>query len=368
MFVGLREIRAAKGRFTLMGAVVGMITLLLVMLTGLTGGLGAQNTAGLDDLNPERYVFGNAQVDEAPEDPTFAESSVTSADQSEWAETTGVEDAVPVGMSQTLLTGESSGSVAVWGVPEDSGLVEHTASSAVTGATEPDADGVVVSESIAEEQGLNVDDEVTIGPVDLTVQGIVEDQWYSHSGIVWVTTESWQAISHAGDDVVGTVLAVFGDEDAAAWDATEQSTATVSTGVSESFQALPAYSSESGSLTMMQGFLYAISALVIVSFVTVWTIQRTRDLAVLRALGASGGYLMKDSLGQAAVILAIGVVAGAGLGAGLGSLAASAVPVSLSVLTVVGPAVGIWVLGILGSAIAVRRVSNVDPLLALGGN
>lgn len=368
MFVGLREIRAAKGRFTLMGAVVGMITLLLVMLTGLTGGLGAQNTAALDDLNPERYVFGNALNDEPPEDLSFAESSVTTADQQAWAETEGVKNAVPVGMSQTLLTGDSSGSVAVWGIPEGSGLVEDTASSALAGSTEPTADGVVVSESIADEQALEVGDAVTIGPVDLTVQGVVEDQWYSHSGVVWVTTESWQGISHAGEDVVGTVLAVFGAENAAAWDTTAQDTGTVSTGVSESFQALPAYSSESGSLTMMQGFLYAISALVIVSFVTVWTIQRTRDLAVLRALGASTGYLLKDSLGQAAVILAIGVVAGAGVGAGLGAFAAAAVPVSLSVLTVVGPAVGIWVLGVLGSAIAVRRVSKVDPLLALGGN
>lgn len=118
----------------------------------------------------------------------------------------------------------------------------------------------------------------------------------------------------------------------------------------------------------MQGFLYAISALVIVSFVTVWTLQRTRDLAVLRALGASSGYLLKDSLGQAAIILAIGVIAGAGLGAALGALAATAVPVSLSALTIVGPAIGIWALGVLGSAIAVRNVSKVDPLLALGGN
>lgn len=119
---------------------------------------------------------------------------------------------------------------------------------------------------------------------------------------------------------------------------------------------------------MMQGFLYAISALVIVSFVTVWTIQRTRDLAVLRALGASSGYLMRDSLGQAAVILGVGVIVGAGIGTGLGSLAAVAVPVSLSALIIIGPAAGIWILGVLGSALAVRRAARVDPLLALGGN
>ena len=367
MFVGLREIRSAKGRFTLMGSVVGMITLLLVMLTGLTVGLGAQNTAGLSALNPTRYVFGSA-TDETPEELTFVESSITSQDHQSWATTEGVNQAVPVGMSQTLLTAESSNSVAIWGIPEGSGLVERTASPAREGASEPSTNGAVISESIAEDQHLQVGDTVTIGPLDVAVEGIVEDQWYAHSPIVWVTTESWQAITHANDDVVGNVLAVFGAEHAAAWNATAQQTATVTTGVSEAFQALPAYSSESGSLTMMQGFLYAISALVIVSFVTVWTIQRTRDLAVLRALGASSGYLMKDSLGQAAVILGLGIIVGAGLGAGLGSLAALAVPVSLSALIIVGPAAGIWILGVLGSALAVRRAARVDPLLALGGN
>src|SRR5690625_5708867 len=113
MFVGLREIRAAKGRFTLMGVVVEMITLLLVMLTGLTAGLGAQITAGLSALNPISYVFGSA-TDEATEELTFVESSITSHDQQAWATTEGVENAVPVGMSQTLLTAESSNSVAIW--------------------------------------------------------------------------------------------------------------------------------------------------------------------------------------------------------------------------------------------------------------
>lgn len=367
MFVGLREIRSAKGRFTLMGAVVGMITLLLVMLTGLTAGLGAQNTAGLSALNPTSYVFGSA-TDAAPEELTFVESSITIHDQRTWATTAGVDQAVPVGMSQTLLTAESSNSVAIWGIPEGSGLVERTASPAHDGLTEPSPDGVVISETVAEAQHLQVGDTVTIGPLEVAVEGVVEDQWYAHSPIVWVTTESWQAITHANDDVVGNVLAVFGTEQPAAWAATAQETATVKTGVSDAFQALPAYASEAGSLTMMQGFLYAISALVIVSFVTVWTIQRTRDLAVLRALGASRGYLMKDSLGQAAVILGLGVIVGAVLGAGLGSLAAVAVPVSLSALIIVGPAAGIWILGVLGSAIAVRRAAKVDPLLALGGS
>ena len=51
----------------------------------------------------------------------------------------------------------------------------------------------------------------------LAVQGVVEDQWHSHSGVVWVTTESWRGISHAQQDVIGTVLDVLGDENTEAY-------------------------------------------------------------------------------------------------------------------------------------------------------
>ncbi|MEU7992070.1 hypothetical protein [Rothia amarae] len=60
MFLGIREIFSARGRFALIAAVVGLLTLLLVMLTGLTGGLGQQNTAGLESLKADRLVFGSA--------------------------------------------------------------------------------------------------------------------------------------------------------------------------------------------------------------------------------------------------------------------------------------------------------------------
>lgn len=50
MFLALRDIRFAKGRFALMGGVVALISLLLVMLSGLTAGLGNQSTSAIADL------------------------------------------------------------------------------------------------------------------------------------------------------------------------------------------------------------------------------------------------------------------------------------------------------------------------------
>ena len=63
---------------------------------------------------------------------------------------------------------------------------------------------------------------------------------------------------------------------------------------------------------LIRGFLLVISALVVGAFFTVWTIQRSGDIAVLKALGASAGTLMRDALGQAAVVLLLGSVVGVG--------------------------------------------------------
>lgn len=50
MYLSLRDITFAKGRFALIGGVVALITMLLVLLTGLTNGLSQQNTSALERL------------------------------------------------------------------------------------------------------------------------------------------------------------------------------------------------------------------------------------------------------------------------------------------------------------------------------
>ena len=183
----------------------------------------------------------------------------------------------------------------------------------------------------------------------------------------------WQQISRAHDGVVGTVLAVdTQDRHAGAlrdekWQDVENQTGDSVATVEESFSGLAAYQSEQASLQLIQVLLYAISALVTVAFLSVWTIQRSRDLSVLRALGASPGYVWKDAMGQAAVVVGIGVVFGAGVGWAAGVWAGGSVPFDLQWTTIVVPAAGIWVLGMCGALVATRRVKKIDPASALEG-
>ncbi|MEV7607547.1 ABC transporter permease [Paenarthrobacter sp. NPDC089322] len=359
MFLAIRDIRFAKGRFALMGGVVALITLLLVMLSGLTAGLGNQSTSAIAALPAQQIVFG-APAGGEPK-ASYTESEISARQQEKWREQPGVAAVEPLGISQSRLQS----------LAED-GTASGTANVAVFGgglAPSPVAEGtVVVGESLAKELDLAAGTSIRVGGTALTVSDIVEDQWYSHTGVVWTTLDTWRTIAHAAPGTA-TVLAVTYDAGSpVSVDAANASAGTVSTDVADSFQALASYKSENGSLMLMQAFLYGISALVIVAFLTVWTVQRTRDIAVLKALGGSSGYVLRDALAQAAVVLVTGASLGGALGFVGGALAAKAAPFLVTATTTLLPIAGIIVLGLAGAVLAVRKVTRVDPLLALGGN
>lgn len=378
MFLAIRDIRFAKGRFALMGAVVALISLLLVLLSGLTAGLGNQSTSAVAQLGtgPGSATAVNQMVFGAPakNDPkvSFTESQVTAEQAKTWAAQPGVQSVAPLGISQSRFqgAGDSKGiaNVAVFGVGDTLSAAPGTqagiAPSDVSDST------VVIGEGIAKELSLSTGDAVSIAGTELSVGAIVPDQWYSHTSVAWTTLNTWTKVAHLSDpDQLATVLAVTFEKSATVdVEGANAAAGTISTTRNGSFDGLGGYKSENGSLMMMQAFLYGISALVIVAFLTVWTVQRTRDIAVLKAMGASGSYLLRDALTQAALVL----LAGAGLGGLVGIIggifASQAAPFLLTPATTLLPIVGIVALGLAGAALAVRKVTRVDAMIALGGN
>ncbi|MDN5581193.1 MAG: ABC transporter permease [Corynebacterium sp.] len=339
MYLGLRDIAAARGRFSLITSVVALITLLLVMLTGLTGGLADQNTSALKALGPDRFVFGG--------EVSFTSSSITPQDEKAWQDALGASSVVPLGVASTRLQVPGDGQDALASVT----LMGLPSGTAVPGGEVP-ARGVLLPDALG---------------------GTADTVHLNHQPVAWADMDTWARMTGADGPSSPTVLMVSGDGPGGAvdddrFDAVAEATGTTAVGVEDSFAGLPAYQSERGSLLAIQGLLYGISALVVVAFLSVWTIQRTRDIAVLRALGASTGYVVADAAVQAAVILAVGVIGGAALGGVLGALAAGTVPFAVSAATFLLPPVGVFVLGMGGALVAMRRVSTVDPHLALGAS
>ncbi|MEY9843425.1 ABC transporter permease [Streptacidiphilus sp. MAP5-3] len=356
MFVALRDIRFAKGRFALMGAVVTLITTLVVFLYGLTGGLASDASSAIAQLPATDLVFG-APGGATPE-VSFSNSGISAAQQRAWESAPGIGSVQPLGVAMSRLTGGfGATAVSVLGAP--AGLTPPLASGVA-----PEAGQVAVSRKVASADGIKVGDQVGVGGRTLTVSGITDDRSYGHAPSVWTPQATWQQVTGAQQP---NALAVDpGTADTAALDKA-QNTDMVTRGAALS--GIDGFSAEQGSLQLIQGFLFAVSALVVGAFFTVWTVQRRADIAVLKAVGASSAYLVRDALAQALAMLLGGALTGAVIGFGGGALlGGTGMPFTLSAATVAVPVVVMVVLGLAGAALAVRRITSVDPLTALGAN
>jgi putative ABC transport system permease protein len=265
--------------------------------------------------------------------------------------------------------------LALFGIELDSFLAPEVAEgSALSGAP----DEVVISATAAED-GVGGGDVITVEQTgaQLRVVGIMADQHtFSHVDIAYLPLETWQEIRagvRQGDQVPDrvydeiTAVAVLGQD--VDLEAGDKAAGTTSMTTEESFGASPGYTAETSTLRLIQGFLYAISALVVGAFFTVLTIQRKQEISVMRAMGASTKYLLRDSLVQSVILLIVSAGVGVGVGLLMGaSISSTAMPFALEAGPIAVATGTLLALGVIGAAVAVVRIVRVDPLTALGEN
>lgn len=384
MFLALRELAYARGRFSLMGVVIALIAILMVMLSGLSAGLVNDGVSGLKGLPVSAVAFDAG----TRQDNAFSRSVVDAEQLSAWQEHPDVAQATPMGVSIVNAETDSGAQVdlTLFGVEPDSFLAPSLSAGSPLGAPA----GIVVSETMREE-GVEIGTVLTLERVgtELEVVGFTEGQaTFGHVDVAWTPLATWQLITlgeapaaaptaedlaaleadHASvialQGVPGSPLAA-GDPAALADGDAAADTTTMT--LEQSFNASPGYQAETLTLSMIQWFLYAIGALVVGAFFTVWTIQRGHELAVLRAMGASARYLLRDGLAQAAVLLVAFTAVGVAVGVGLGALMPAGMPFSLEARPIAVASALTVLLGLIGAAVAVLRVTRIEPVTALGG-
>lgn len=374
MFLAVRELAFARGRFALMGVVVALIALLVVLLNGLSVGLVNDGVSGLQRMPVTAFAF---QQDVA-KDSAFSRSVVDSGAVATWAGQPGVAEAAPFG--STLVNARSDRGIeidlALFGVQTGSFLDPEVA----TGNRLKREGEVVISKTAAEE-GIAVGDTLRLEPAGtpLRVVGVLADQHtYGHVDVGYLPLRTWQEIAagiRAGDPVPDhvysqiTAVAIRAENgkqvDLAAGDRAAKTTAMT---LEESFGASPGYTAETSTLLLIQVFLYLISALVVGAFFTVLTIQRKHEIAVVRALGASTGYLLRESILQSFLLLVVSALVGIALGVAAGAaLASSPMPFEMDAGSIAIAIALLVALGLAGAAIAVVRIARIDPVAALGG-
>ncbi|MCW4467210.1 ABC transporter permease [Glutamicibacter sp. MNS18] len=362
-----------------MGAVIALIAVLTVILSGLSSGLVNDGVSGLKSMPVSAFAFDEG----TKTDNAFSRSVVEQEQVASWSEQPGIEQATAMGSSMMNATTDDGTQVdvAVFGVDPSSFLSPAVSDGRQLGAV----DGLVVSETMRE-AGVEIGTVLTMDRIDteLTVIGFTEGQaTFGHVDIAYAPLSTWQLIA-AGQapagaptqqdingldfnysSVVALQYADGAEVDLAAGDAAAN---TTSKSLSESFNSSPGYEAETLTLSMIQVFLYAICGLVVGAFFSVWTIQRKQEIAVLRAIGAPVRYLLRDGVTQAALLLMIFTALGIGAGLGLGAAMPAGMPFALEGGPIAIAAALTITLGLVGAVISIIRIARIDPLTALGGN
>ncbi|QDQ98097.1 FtsX-like permease family protein [Tomitella fengzijianii] len=344
MFIGIRDILFARGRFTLISAVIALMSFMVVALSALTNGLQGQSISAVERLPGQSVVL---QAPAQGQSPSLSESTLDAHAVSQVREAADAQTA-RLGVATTRLGhGGSSAALSVFGA--DPALMPRADE-----GTQPGDGEILLSHSQADDLGVTVGDTVTAGADTLRVSGLGDAGSFAHTPVGYTTVSTWESLSH---DQGTSAVVVFGQAP------TIDGTTVLP--MSSITDAVPGYGSEHGSLLAMQLMLLAISALVVGAFFTVWTQQRRGDLAVVRAMGADRSYLLRDGLGQAVVVLVAGQAVGVTAGVLLALAASGTVPIVVTAVGVLVPVLGMTGLGLLGALLAVLSVTKVDPLVAM---
>ncbi len=370
MFLALKELRHAKLRFTMIGAIIMLIAWLVFILSGLGNGLSTLSAATLKNMNADYVVY------EKGAGASFNKSLLYSTLEEDVAKQDLVDVTALIGAATASISQEETDEsedktdVAILGIDPGSFIEPEVIEG--SGLDSSIENGVLANETL-KDKGYQIGDEVVIDSSTETVKiiGFVENETFNHLPVLFGTLEQWRAYQFAApgsnngiEDVVNAIAVQGEDVDPAVIDKHIDGVETVTK--AKAVQGMPGYTAENGTIMMMLAFLVVISAFVIAVFFYVLTIQKTNQFGVMKAIGASNGFIAKTIVSQVFVLSFISILIGIGLTYLTAMAFPEGMPFTLDGKMVIIYAILLLVISVLSSLISVRRITKIDPLTALG--
>jgi len=372
MYLAIREMRYAKGRYALIATIMVLVSFLVLFVTGLAQGLAYDNAASVKNMAATHFVL------EQDSNHRFTRSQVDQDQLNQARSVVGEENAEPLGVKMTTVspTGDTKKiDVTLFMVNPEGWLAPAvTEGSPITSQT----NGQVVVDHKLSESGVNIGTVLVdqASGTEWTVGGFVQNESFSHSPVVFLNEQEWltlQGGSRASQGSADTNANAPVYNAIAIKDAGEQvdglSAAMPNTEVitkSDAVSAIPGYKEEQGSLLMMIAFLYVISAFVLAVFFYVITIQKTSQFGILKAIGTRNAYLA-GSVSLQVLVLSVGsLVISVLLVRLFESILPASMPFQLGLSTLALTCVLFILMSVAGSLFSVWKVTKIDALDAIG--
>lgn len=372
MFLARKELWFSKKRFFLIGFIIVLITWLVFVLSGLGNGLSDLGTAVI------RYSDLDVAVFEKDSELTLGKSTLPGSVVAEALEVEGVEEAASIataagaiyrGVNVDEETGKKTAVLFV-GIEPGSFMEPKTISGENLDEAEPNR--VLVDESLMRE-GFKLNDKITLNGVgtEYTIGGFVSNKTLNHMPAIFVTMDTLRGFKYMvpGSDmgIEKPISAVFlkgnnidTEELTAAIDGIETGS------IKETLNGIPGYSAESGTINLMLWLLIFISAFVIAVFFYVLTTQKVNQFGVMKAIGASNGFIIKSVVSEVFLLSGISILIGVGLTYLMTLVLPEDMPFTLLPNMVMLYGVILLATSLIGSLFSIRSIIKIDPITALG--
>jgi putative ABC transport system permease protein len=362
--IALDELWYRKGQFALIGLIVTLVAYLVFMINALGAGLLEQAGAAVKNLDADALVFrDNANL-------SFQQSELAADTVRAIQAAPGVRESSALGyVSVQPSLDPQKGSIAFIGF--EPGTISEPA--LVAGrALEPGENGAVLADRrFLEERDLEIGDMVELSSrlqlYTFEIVGEVDEGPFFFQDPVWGSMQDWRVLKY-GDDPGAPAATLVMVSGAASLETQvpDAVPGTEAASPAETFNAIPGVGPQQNTANAIEGFGLIIGAMVIGVFFYVLTVQKTGQIGILKAIGASSWFVFLQLLIQVLVVSLIGLAIALPLTVLTVNALSGAVPLLIERRNILITVVLLLAAALVGVLFSGRRIPTIDPLIALG--
>jgi putative ABC transport system permease protein len=342
----LRDLQFRAVRFGIAILGTALVFAMVLLMSGLSAQFRNEPQTTVESIGGDAWVIPEgvtgAFTSGAQVPPTLADDLIAA----------GAEEADPVALVRH--TAKSDGET------KDVFLFGHVLGGLGTpeliSGEQPGGTGELVA---SEEANLEVGTTATIGNTEFTVTGLTSKRTiFGGTPLLFVDLADVQALVYQGQDVA-TAIVAKGEIDGVP-DGFEAKT------VEETWKdALRPLEKPVGAIDVVQILLWLVAATIIGAVVYLSALERRRDFAVMKAVGASSRGLLAGLATQSVIIALVAAVVATGIAFALVPM--FPIPVAIPGRAYIQLPILALFAGALASLGGLRKAVNVDPALAFAG-
>lgn len=346
--ISLRDMQWRRRRYIIVVLVAALAFGLALTMTGLTNQLHREGVNTVALFNADQWV-----VADGVSGPFTSSQLIDRRIAAKIADQDGVVTASPILIGRTVI---DSVDVNVIGYDPSSPMLPARLVEARRKASEPN--GAIADESLRKRVG----DLIPLGGTDVPVVAEVRDTAFFFSApTVFLPLPAVQALLFAGQDVASSVV-IRGRVDA---NSADLSTVDVLSNADVRADFSRAIKSTADTISIVNVLLWLMAAGTVAAIIFVSVLERTREYATLKAIGASTASLLGGLVVQAALISVVSAVAAFGVSRAIAPT--FKFPVSTPLGAYVQLVVIAAIVGVVASLAGLRKITRIDPALAFGG-